>query len=585
MYVYTEHTVPINTKMSLNITPRRWHATESQESPKDSILLSGLDDDEFPSSTDIFRKKLESQSKFRTTWESIINKYSAYDEEDQGDLIDLRSGKLIEDKGHLRSLVETPAQSIWDKFFDDERERDRERRSQRVREDNKNEKDTLVVLTPKSKSQPHKFATPKSSPAHQDPLCILGLENNKVSELRRSFSQKLRMNNLPSSLSKGSHQMEPPRTPTRESNADPLIFLTPSVASTPRSSRRGTLCGSLAGSNSRPSTLKRLLVERKREVASTPTRRRRGEIEGELEEGHGRSGSESGSESEGDHDSDGDSDGDSSDDGELVTRNDRRISTTHDKRSLESTKKQEIEIIDLTSETEASEEESRDDEFRDDESRSDLRDTGSRARDTESRTRDIGPRAREIEYTEDNPTENIFRKESSRDPTTRTEVQNDTRQPVETESEDENSTQEIEVETTFGSSNLVDERTINTTKEIETSEDEYFSAAEKAVPIQHDTVTYREYLNRKKQACPSAGCRFKTTSDHAMAVHRMRNHHNDEVTDSSSEENNFSMKDSVISNFVRQVSSFPKLVPEPTTKRASPERNADRKRKTSAFIH
>lgn len=48
--------------------------------------------------------KLESSKRFQDSWNEILQKYAAIDDEKESDEIDLRTGKIIKDNGHLRSL-------------------------------------------------------------------------------------------------------------------------------------------------------------------------------------------------------------------------------------------------------------------------------------------------------------------------------------------------------------------------------------------------------------------------------------------------------------------------------------------------
>ncbi|ODQ80500.1 hypothetical protein BABINDRAFT_166119 [Babjeviella inositovora NRRL Y-12698] len=54
---------------------------------------------------------------FQSKWESILAKYAAVPEEDQGDLIDLITGEVVEDNGHLRSMETAKESDIWNLDF------------------------------------------------------------------------------------------------------------------------------------------------------------------------------------------------------------------------------------------------------------------------------------------------------------------------------------------------------------------------------------------------------------------------------------------------------------------------------------
>ncbi|QOU18131.1 hypothetical protein BRETT_005191 [Brettanomyces bruxellensis] len=62
---------------------------------------------------------LESLEKIRKVWKAIIDKYSNLPEGEQGDVLDLRSGEIIEDSGHLRSMKDSTRQrdNVWKSLF------------------------------------------------------------------------------------------------------------------------------------------------------------------------------------------------------------------------------------------------------------------------------------------------------------------------------------------------------------------------------------------------------------------------------------------------------------------------------------
>ena len=53
---------------------------------------------------DLDRRRQTSLHKVRDAWKSIIKKYSALSENEQGDVVDIATGEIIKDTGHLRSL-------------------------------------------------------------------------------------------------------------------------------------------------------------------------------------------------------------------------------------------------------------------------------------------------------------------------------------------------------------------------------------------------------------------------------------------------------------------------------------------------
>ncbi|CCF56405.1 hypothetical protein KAFR_0B01070 [Kazachstania africana CBS 2517] len=63
---------------------------------KENVLIPRLSDDE------IMAKHKKADETMKTVWNNIIDKYENLD--DQGDLIDLQKGEILEDNGHIRNL-------------------------------------------------------------------------------------------------------------------------------------------------------------------------------------------------------------------------------------------------------------------------------------------------------------------------------------------------------------------------------------------------------------------------------------------------------------------------------------------------
>ncbi|KAH3673560.1 hypothetical protein WICMUC_003667 [Wickerhamomyces mucosus] len=63
---------------------------------------------------DLEVKKVESKKKINSIWQSIINKYSAYDENNQGDIVNLNDFSIEENKGHIEKLQKFDMTDIWD---------------------------------------------------------------------------------------------------------------------------------------------------------------------------------------------------------------------------------------------------------------------------------------------------------------------------------------------------------------------------------------------------------------------------------------------------------------------------------------
>lgn len=60
---------------------------------------------------DVFRKRQESLDKVKSKWKGIIERYEKLGPLEQGDIVDISTGEIIKDMGHLRSL--TNKSQIW----------------------------------------------------------------------------------------------------------------------------------------------------------------------------------------------------------------------------------------------------------------------------------------------------------------------------------------------------------------------------------------------------------------------------------------------------------------------------------------
>ncbi|ODV59484.1 uncharacterized protein ASCRUDRAFT_14891 [Ascoidea rubescens DSM 1968] len=63
----------------------------------------------------IEKLKLKSTKKIKSQWNSIIKKYSSYDLNNQGDLVDIFTGEIVEDNGHLKS-IDSKNSNLWKLF-------------------------------------------------------------------------------------------------------------------------------------------------------------------------------------------------------------------------------------------------------------------------------------------------------------------------------------------------------------------------------------------------------------------------------------------------------------------------------------
>jgi len=70
---------------------------------------------------DIGARREKSLQKVKDAWKSIIERYSNLNENEQGDIVDLLTGRIVTDTGHLRSLKEEK-HNIWNQSKDQETE-------------------------------------------------------------------------------------------------------------------------------------------------------------------------------------------------------------------------------------------------------------------------------------------------------------------------------------------------------------------------------------------------------------------------------------------------------------------------------
>lgn len=64
---------------------------------------------------DLDAMRKASFNRAKNNWQALIKRLSSLSENEQGDIIDLRTGQIIKDTGHLRSLKETK-DSLWSDF-------------------------------------------------------------------------------------------------------------------------------------------------------------------------------------------------------------------------------------------------------------------------------------------------------------------------------------------------------------------------------------------------------------------------------------------------------------------------------------
>lgn len=189
--------------------------------------FSSIHNDEFTKSESQFQNninylKQQSNKRFKDKWEDILAKYSQIDDEKESDEIDLATGEITVDNGHLRSLVSDDylvgrvnlEGSIWSEDYNPRSDRRRIQRESQARLDAKHElklklkekqsfhnvnvsrttsplktmhsnipSDTLLELSPsptkKQRNSPTKFSS------------IYSKENSPISMIKRSQSSEI----------------------------------------------------------------------------------------------------------------------------------------------------------------------------------------------------------------------------------------------------------------------------------------------------------------------------------------------------------------------------------------------------------
>lgn len=130
---------------------------------------------------DITRLKHDSSAKFQRKWNEILAKYAAIDDNAESDEIDLHTGRITKDNGHIRSLAEDGQMingirlhdSIWAGNYDYERVmREEERLEKRVRKHKHKIRDRLKSEDKFYNSSP---ITTSDSDILEDNLLLIGL--------------------------------------------------------------------------------------------------------------------------------------------------------------------------------------------------------------------------------------------------------------------------------------------------------------------------------------------------------------------------------------------------------------------------
>lgn len=126
---------------------RRLISLENNSHTADPISpFSSIHDEKFTKSESLFHNhidhlKKQSNKRFKDKWDEILQKYSQIDDEKESDEIDLITGKITVDNGHLKSLISDDylvgltslEKSIWSEDYSSQNERRRIRREEQLR--------------------------------------------------------------------------------------------------------------------------------------------------------------------------------------------------------------------------------------------------------------------------------------------------------------------------------------------------------------------------------------------------------------------------------------------------------------------
>lgn len=163
---------------------------------------------------EISKLKQQSTNRFKTRWEEILDKYSLIDDEKESDEIDLVTGDIITDNGHLRSLGGSDvngikmAGNIWAPTYDWEGEIVRQKRNEKLQQDRK------LKLKCKLKSL-QLFDTQMSDPGNQEKRSYLP---DNLLLLNPSPTKRTRLSPTKSSPIKGDIFRDISPTRTRHSS-------------------------------------------------------------------------------------------------------------------------------------------------------------------------------------------------------------------------------------------------------------------------------------------------------------------------------------------------------------------------------
>ncbi|ODV93808.1 hypothetical protein PACTADRAFT_51557 [Pachysolen tannophilus NRRL Y-2460] len=218
---------------------------------------------------EINQKKKESQERFKYSWNAIIEKYSQYKEDDERvDILDISTGEIVEDNGHLSSLADKRNKDIWHEEFNDTRERTYRKRQ---------EQKELSKLKKNNTKQKTKVDSPKKSiNVYEDNMLILSsvsspssLPQSRLSSPSLTPTARKHNKATTSPQSKPSLILgEVSLIPQTELVANDAYVTSDIMSFTAQSAKSSTIRNledtTSVGTPSRSSTLKQLLARRQR---------------------------------------------------------------------------------------------------------------------------------------------------------------------------------------------------------------------------------------------------------------------------------------------------------------------------------
>ncbi|KAH3673153.1 hypothetical protein WICPIJ_009887 [Wickerhamomyces pijperi] len=185
-------------------------------------------------------KRIETKKKFCTIWENIIEKYSRFDEENQGDVVNLEDFSIEENKGHIKKLRNFDRSEIWNELDVN----DRSGNKRRPMYENLEKLDRYEDQYYQDDHHHDLYESSSHDTDRHDPICLL----------TPKLSRRTGVDNGNSGLLT---QMKPKLQP----GFDPISLITP-----PKSSKKGTLSESVSPSSEISSVFSSSVISRSNSV-------------------------------------------------------------------------------------------------------------------------------------------------------------------------------------------------------------------------------------------------------------------------------------------------------------------------------